>query len=221
MYDQGSIPWRPSQMLWFCQSEDVRVTDLEIANSTYWSCFFHGCDRVKVRGCRVRNNRHRRGTFHTHNGDGIDVDCCRWVSISDCDIDTGDDCFAIRCQNNHIKQKTKPCEYVTIANCSVSSSCNGIRFGVGEGRIHDVVVDNVVFSDTRTALNFVGAYGKGSRGTDITDVRVSNVRAETESLLMMYHRFAAEALFGNIVFDGISAKTSEPSRLAAAPFPAA
>ena len=32
----------------------------------------------------------------TPNGDGIDVDCCQNVTISDCLIDTGDDCITLR-----------------------------------------------------------------------------------------------------------------------------
>ena len=207
------IPWRPGQMIEIVDSCDVRVTDLEIADAPYWSCYLLNCTRVWIRGCHVHDVRR---PWKTWNGDGFDLDRCQHVTLSDCRIDTEDDGITLRASSAKRLKTPQDCAYVTIANCSVSSSCNGIRFGVGEGRIHDVVVDNVVFSDTRTALNFVGAYGRGSRGTDISDIRVANVRAVADRLVYMYHRHATEALFRNIVFDGISAKTSEPSRLKAA-----
>ena len=64
---QGAIPWRPGQMLYFVESQDIRVEGLTLQNAPYWSCFFHGCVRVAARGLTVRTIRR---PFHTHNGDG-------------------------------------------------------------------------------------------------------------------------------------------------------
>ena len=53
-YPQGGFPWRPSQMVYFVESEDIRIQDLELANSCYWSCFLHGCRRVFARGHELK-----------------------------------------------------------------------------------------------------------------------------------------------------------------------
>ena len=42
------IPWRPGQMLYFVESQDVRVEGLTLENAPYWSCFFHGCNAVRL-----------------------------------------------------------------------------------------------------------------------------------------------------------------------------
>ena len=90
---ESRIPWRTSQMLYFVESSDLTVEGITLDNSPYWSCFFHGCKNVAVRNLRVRT---RRVPYHAHNGDGIDIDCCEDVEVSGCDINTADDCIAIR-----------------------------------------------------------------------------------------------------------------------------
>ena len=199
---------RPAQMIWFVDSSDIRITDLEIADAPYWSCFLLNCDRVWVRGCYIHTQRRR---YHTYNGDGLDLDRCRWVEVSDCRIDTADDCITLRASGAKRLADPHDCAYVTIANCNLSSSCNAIRPGVGEGSIHDAVISNVTVSDTRTAFNFVAAYSRTSRGPDIRDVRVSNVRVDAKSFLKMHHMHSREAVFADIVFDGVSGRVADRS----------
>ena len=202
------IPWRPGQMVWICDCEDVRITDVELADSPYWTCNLLNCERVTIRGCYVHNERK---AFRTWNGDGIDVDRCRYVSISDCRIDTEDDCITLRASCGKRLLNPKDCAFVTVANCNLSSSCNAIRLGVGEGRIHDAAFSNLVVSDTGFAINCVGAYGKGNRGTDITGIRFSNLRIDARQFLWMHHRHATVAVFDDIVFDGVTGKVRLPS----------
>ena len=202
------IPWRPGQMVWICDCEDVRITDVELADSPYWTCNFHNCERVWIRGCYVHDERRK---FKTWNGDGLDFDRCRYVEVSDCRIDTEDDCITLRASGANRLTNPKDCAFVTIANCNLSSSCNAIRLGVGEGRIHDATFSNLVISDTAYAINFVAAYVRGDRGTDITDVRFSNLRIAARQFLWMHHGHSTESIFSNIVFDGISGTVEKPS----------
>ena len=204
------VVWRPAQMVWFVDSSDIRITDVEIADSPYWSCFIQNCDRVWIRGCYVHTERRR---YHTFNGDGIDIDRSRWVTISGCRIDTADDCITLRASAANRLSDPHDCAYVTVSDCNLSTSCNAIRPGVGEGRIHDATFSNITISDTRTAFNFVAAYGPTSRGPDITGIRVHNVRVDAQLFLRMHHMFSTEALFKDIVFDGISGTVRQPSRI--------
>ena len=210
-----AIPWRPAQMVWFVDSTDVRIEDVEIADSPYWSCFLLNCTRVWVRGCYVHTERRR---YHTFNGDGIDIDRCQHVSVSDCRIDTADDCLTLRASCASRLAKPQDCAFVTVDNCSLSSSCNVIRPGVGEGRVHDCTLSNLVMSDSNVAFNFVAAYGAGERGPDITDVQISNVRiAGAKQFLKMHHMFSEEALFRNIVFSDVTGSVCKPSQVYAHP----
>lgn len=202
------IPWRPGQMVWICDSEDVRITDVELTGTPYWTCNLLNCERVWVRGCYIHNERK---AYHTWNGDGLDIDRCRYVEVSDCRIDTTDDCITLRASSGKRLKEPKDCAFVTVANCNLSSNCNAIRLGVGEGRIHDATFSNLVISDTGFAINCVGAYVKGNRGTDITDIRFSNLRIAARQFLWMHHRHSTESVFSNIVFDGVSGTVEQPS----------
>lgn len=210
-----AIRWRPAQMVWFVDSSDIRLEDVELADAPYWSCFLLNCTRVWIRGCYVHTERRR---YHTFNGDGIDIDRCQHVTVSDCRIDTADDCLTLRASCAERLAKPQDCAFVTVVNCSLSSSCNVIRPGVGEGRIHDCLLSNLVISDSRTAFNFVAAYGPTSRGPDITDIRISNVRiAGARQFAKIHHMFSKEAVFRGIVFTDVSGVVQVPSQIYAHP----
>ena len=215
---KSKIPGRPGQMIWFVDSQDIRIRDVEIADSPYWSLFILNCDRVWIDGCYVHT---RRKDYHTFNGDGIDIDRCRYVTISNCRIDTSDDCITLRASQAHKLANPQDCEWVTVTNCNLSSSCNAIRLGVGEGSIHDAVFSNLTISDTNQAFNIVGAYVRGNRGTDISGIRFNNIRVQAKEFARIHHMHSPAAVFKDIVFDDISGTAPRVSRLwakQAAPF---
>ena len=132
-------PSRPAQMIFFCECKNVRVTDVNITNGPYWHLFFHGCEGVFCRGLHISGD-HRRWT-----NDGIDVDCCTDVTISDCVIDVGDDALAIRANGEPLLHRPGICENVTVSNCVLHSSRdNGIRIGVGAGTVERCTLTNLV-----------------------------------------------------------------------------
>jgi len=166
-----SIPWRPSQMIEFVESRNIRVSDLEIADSPYWSLFIWGCEQVAVRGCWIHNERDR---FYTHNGDGIDIDSSRHVTVSDCRIRVCDDAITLRASHARLKRKGD-CAFVTVANCTLSSLCNAVRVGVGAGNIHDALFENIAVHDSRTVLSFVSAWDpKSVKGVDMQRIKFAN-----------------------------------------------
>ena len=181
--DQSKIPFRPSQMLYFVESKNIRVVDAELFNSTYWTLFFHGCENVSARGLDIRNQRDR---FHTHNGDGIDVDCCRNVTISDCRIYTADDCITLRASGRRLKRQ-RPCEFITVSNCILSTPCNCVRIGVGEGVVRNAVFSNIVVHDARTAVNIVSSWNRtATKGVDFRNIRFCNWTVDCRKLLRLY-----------------------------------
>ena len=83
------LPWRPAQMVWFVDCEGVRVVDVELAWSPYWSLLCFNCERVYIRGCYIHTGRRNvLNGIHPDDspsfiGDGIDIDRCEQVLISD------------------------------------------------------------------------------------------------------------------------------------------
>lgn len=163
--------WRPGQMIFLCECTRVKIQNVQLFNAPYWTCFLHGCEDVTVSGLRILNDQ------RTRNGDGIDIDCCRRVTVSDCIIDSGDDCITLRANGTRLKQP-KPCEYITISNCVLHTNCNAIRIGVGNGLIRRCAISNIVFHDTRTAICFVSNYSCGEHAVQIEDISLSNLQME-------------------------------------------
>ena len=160
---------RPGQLICFIECENVTLENITVQNLTCWGCFFHGCENVQIRGIKVRS------PITTCNSDGIDIDCCRYVTVSDCIIRTGDDAIAIRCDSERLKHP-KPCEYITVANCVLSSSSSVVRIGVGSGIIRHVRFSNIVIERGGTAFNFMTSYAHNGEAF-IEDVNFSNVSA--------------------------------------------
>ena len=167
-----NIVWRPGQMIYICESRNIQIRDVQLYNAPYWTCFVYGCEDIHIRGLRILNDQ--RG----HQTDGIDIDCCRRVTVSDCIIDSGDDCITLRGNVRKLKRKM-PCEYVTIANCVLHSVANAIRVGVGDGIIRNVAVSNIVFHHCGTAITVCSNFSKDpNRGAEISNISFDNLLME-------------------------------------------
>lgn len=161
---------RPGQMIVFCECHNVKVYDVHLRNSCSWTLYLHGCEWVQVNGITVKNEE-----FH-QNTDGIDVDACRYVTISDCIIDTGDDAIAIRCSGlQRLRGNHDVCEHVTVNNCVLSSLSSCFRIGVGTGTIRHINVSNVTIKTSGVAITFNPEWGTSS--TPTYNVRFNNITA--------------------------------------------
>ena len=77
------------------------------------------------------------------NGDGIDFCGSKNVTISNCNIRTGDDAIGLKTSDPE-----EPCENFSITNCVLSSSWAGIRLGPETcGDMKNITVSNCVFND--------------------------------------------------------------------------
>ncbi len=159
---------RPGILIAFVECKKIRVIDVTIEKATAWSCFFHGCDYVQVRGVCIRNDM-------THlNTDGLDIDSCRYVTVSDCIIETGDDCIAVRGSAARLSDPTKKCEYITITNCVLAASADAIRVGVGYGGVRYLRASNLVVREAAYLVEFNTSYN-GNGHCELEDINFSGI----------------------------------------------
>ena len=210
---QGGIPWRPSQMLWFAECDGVTVEGVTLVDAPYWSCHFHGCTRVQAQGLRIRT---RREPIHTHNGDGLDIDCCEDVLVQDCDIDTADDAIAIRADVDRLLSP-RPCARIRVERCRFSSACDAVRLGVGGGDIHDIEFRDLEIWDTRTAVDVVSSWRPGSRGASIERVAFDGVSVDCVVFCRILPNFARETRIHDIRFANVSGNVLGPSYVTGRP----
>jgi polygalacturonase len=153
---------RPAQMIFFAECKNVSVRNVKLINSPFWHLFFHGCENVFVRGLFIH------GETKQWVNDGIDIDCCKNVTVSDCIIITGDDGITLRASGKRLVKKDAVCENITVNNCIITSYLDyGIRIGVGNGIIRNCIFSNVIIKDS---LNGIGVTCRFSPQGDCTKV---------------------------------------------------
>ncbi len=200
---------RPGQMIVFCESQDIRIRDLSMRNSTCWACFIHGCTDVFIRGVKVNN-----GSYHC-NTDGIDIDSSRNVTISDCIIDSGDDAITLRGNASGLKDKTRICENIVVTNCVVGSSSSVFRIGVGNGEIRDAVFSNIIITRGGIGIDFNSAYTSKSTGVTIRNVKFRDISMRNVAFPFKISGGHDEATseIEDIVLDGVYAEAFAPIQI--------
>jgi polygalacturonase len=135
---KGPYNVRPYTMR-FIGCRNVWISDIFIKDSPMWVQHYLGCENVSIRGIAVRSRVN-------HNNDGIDIDCCERVRISDCDIWSGDDAIVLK------STADKPCKDVVITNCVLSTVCNALKMGTEtNGGFENIAISNCTIYDTRLA----------------------------------------------------------------------
>jgi hypothetical protein len=198
---------RPGTLIVFFHCKNARVEGVTLRDSPNWTLHLQDVDGADLSHFQILNNP------KVPNNDGIDCMQCRHVRISDCDIETGDDGFAIVGSEN-----------VNVSNCSVSSRSAAIRlestrlstftgmsmdtnrgiavFANSYANQEKLVTENVLFSDIaiRTRLIPGSWWGKAEPiyiavqpcvtglpcGVRVRNVVFENISAEAENGVLLW-----------------------------------
>ena len=138
----------PARVVLFMGCENVLVEDVTLRNSPsgwgYWVC---GCENVFFHRATIR------ASVLYPNNDGIHINCCRNVNISDCNIACGDDGIVIRAYSAPLK-RNMPCEKVTVTGCNITSHSGGFRIGwYDDGTIRNCAFSNITITDTTVGID--------------------------------------------------------------------
>ncbi|MBO5991515.1 MAG: hypothetical protein J6R00_07700 [Lentisphaeria bacterium] len=209
--------WRPSQMVWICDSRNIKIDGVTFKDAPYWNCFLYGCENAEISNVSIVADRAVRNT------DGLDIDTCKNVYIHDCDIFTGDDSIAIRADGDRTNRKIggvmsreNVCEDIRVENCRMSSTTCAVRFGVGTGVIRNCKLSNLDIYQSRTGICLCASYGK-SRYCEIKDIDISNVKFDGLAAFWYYNDWTghfdekAEKLCSNIVVKDFCGKQTNGS----------
>ena len=160
----------PGYMLYFEGCRNVRVKGVRLTNAESWTLHLLGCHDVSVRDVIIRN------PLHGPNNDGIDIQACKNVTISGCDIYTSDDAIVLK--NRHPSYNHIPCANVTITNCIVTSVCNALKIGTETiGSFRNITFSNCTVRQAQPTDEFakVRASSKGKRMRAISGISIESV----------------------------------------------
>jgi len=138
---------------------NIHVADLMLKDSPMWVQHYLACENVSIRGLTVHSRCNA-------NNDGIDIDACQKVRISDCEIFSGDDAIVLK------STLDRPCRDVAVTNCVVSTPANGFKVGTESvGGFDNIVISNCTVYDTRCA----GIALETVDGAILENIIVSNI----------------------------------------------
>ncbi|GMK38037.1 glycoside hydrolase [Paenibacillus sp. CCS19] len=124
--------------------KNVVIEDVTLSNSPFWNTHLIYCEGVRIRGASFRN------PADAPNGDGLDIDSCRDVTVTECLFDVGDDCVCLKSGIDEDGRRVgRPTENVVIANCTMKNGHGGVVMGSETaGGIRHVAVANCLFVGT-------------------------------------------------------------------------
>ncbi len=142
---------------------DVRLEDFSVKHRHMWAIHPTYCENLVAKNLTIRTTE--------ANGDGIDVDSCKHVRIEYCDIESGDDCIAIKSgRGMEGYRAAKTTEDVLISHCTLSCSmfaCIGIG-SESSGGIRNVRIEHCKLpSSAKFAIHIKS---RNDRGAFIDDL---------------------------------------------------
>ena len=157
-------------ILEFIECRGVRLEGFSINYERMWAVHPTYCSDVTIKGLTIRSRQ--------ANGDGIDVDSSRDVSITGCDIDAGDDAIALKSgRGQEGVAIARPTENVYIADCKLGSSFAGLAIGTEmSGGVRNVKFERCTFTRGSNSIFIKSRIGRGGFIENI-DGRDLDVRA--------------------------------------------
>lgn len=143
--------------------KNIRIRDVTIRNSAYWTVHLIGCDDVAIDNITLLNS------LKVRNSDGIDLDHSKNVRISNCYIESGDDCICLK--NRREYEEFGPCENIVVNNCTMTSRSCAIKIGSENmDRISHVLINNCIIKKSNRGIGIQNR----DEGT-VSDVIFSNI----------------------------------------------
>ena len=165
---------RPRQMVVFSECKHVTVSDVSLINSPFWTLHFADCTGVNVTGIRLYSG------LLVPNADGVDFTSCSNVTVSNCDIQAGDDALVVAGYNHHFEipgyhNLRHVSENFVITNCNLQSASSGIRIGyLDQNTVRNVTVSNCNITNSTRGIN-ISLRDEGS----LENLTFSNIHIET------------------------------------------
>ena len=156
---------RPFLLRWVrCQGVTVKDVTLKYAGawtSHYFQCTDVTIDRVTIRSVGVAHN------------DGINIDGCRHVRISHCDIVSGDDALCFKTTSSKMA-----CSDIVVTDMKMKTNQAGIKMGTESmAPFEDIKISNCHIYDTKNGgIKLFSVDGACLSNVEISDITMDEVR---------------------------------------------
>lgn len=174
---------RPN-LLSFRRCSRILLDGPTFQNSAAWNLHPWASEHITIRNVTVRN------PWFGQNGDGLDLDSCRYAVVEGCSFDVGDDAICVKSGKDAAGRALgMPSEYITVRNCTVYHGHGGFVIGSEmSGGVRRVHVADCTFMGTDIGLRFKSARGRGGVVEDIVieRIRMTDIAGEAISFHLFY-----------------------------------
>jgi polygalacturonase len=194
LFKSGNLDYPRPRFISFEDSSRILIEGIKLVNSPSWTINPVRCSNVTIDKITISN------PSDSPNTDGINPDSCKYVHISNCHVDVGDDCITIKSGTEKSEYKIS-CENITIVNCTLTRGHGGVVIGSEmSGGVKNVVISNCIFEGTDRGIRLKTRRGRG--GT-VEDIRVSNLVMKNVMCPFVIHQyyFCGEGGKEKIVWD--------------------
>ena len=174
---------RPNLLL-FTKCKYILLEGVTFQNSPAWCLHPLMSEHLTVRNISVKN------PWYAQNGDGIDVESCRYVLIENSVFDVGDDGICIKSgRDAEGRKRAMPTQDVIVRGCTVYSSHGGFVIGSEmSGGAKNIYVSNCTFIGADIGLRFKTTRGRGGvvENIFIRDIYMKDIPGEAILFDMYY-----------------------------------
>ncbi len=174
---------RPN-LLVLTKCDRILLEGVTFQNSAAWCLHPLMSTNITVRNISVKN------PWYAQNGDGIDIESCRYVLIENSVFDVGDDGLCIKSgRDEEGRKRAIPTQDVIIRNCTVYNSHGGFVIGSEmSGGAKNIFVDDCTFVGSDIGLRFKTTRGRGGvvENIYINNINMKNIPGEAILFDMYY-----------------------------------
>jgi hypothetical protein len=136
-------------MLYIEECSFVTLRDIRLVNSQFWTTHLRWSDHIYIDNVYISSDM-KRGV----NADGLDIDGCQNVTISNSIVETGDDALVLKTTST--LGISRPCENISVTNCIFQSSSTAIKLGTeSHADFRYITINNCVVRDSNRGLSIV------------------------------------------------------------------
>lgn len=168
-------------LLQILNSDGVKIDGLTLTNSPFWTC--HTVTSKNL----VLKNLHIVNPYDSPNTDGMDIESCQNVKVTDSLVEVGDDGIAVKSGNGKEMMKYGASENVVIENCTIKAAHGGFVIGSETaGGVKNIEVKDCRFLGTDRGVRIKT---RRRRGGTIENIRVRDIYMEDVSCPVAINEF--------------------------------
>ncbi|PWT78056.1 MAG: hypothetical protein C5B59_02525 [Bacteroidetes bacterium] len=157
---KGNYESRPGVMIIFSNCKRIYMDQVKFQESPNWTVAFLLSEDIHINGVTIENN------MSIPNSDGIDFYDSKFITVSNCFIQAGDDAIAVVSSSS-----------LVVSNCVLHSRSCGIRVGYNVFNDHnsgDLLFNNITIYDSNRGI---GIFQR--REGDMKNMTFSNINIQT------------------------------------------